>query len=81
MSSPVNSDLFVEVRKHANSRDQIKSENYKVLQSLEKSIMEKKNIKVEKITPLNYFFAIMTQLNTKTPHCRSVRLVSNTNYL
>ena len=74
MSSLTKSDLFAEVRKHATSRDQIKSENYRVLESIEKSISTKKNIKVENITPLNYFFAIMTQLNTRTPKCRSVTI-------
>ena len=78
MSLLTKSDLFAEVRKHATSRDQIKSENYKVLESIEKSISTKKNIKVENITPLNYFFAIMTQLNTRTPKCRSVT-ISSTN--
>lgn len=72
MSSITGIDIFSEVRKYRSSSDAVKADNYAVLISVEESIMKKKGIKRESITPVNYFFAIMTLLNTRTTKYRSV---------
>ena len=40
-------DFFAEVRKHATSPDKVKSENYKVLASIEEGIHGKKEEAIE----------------------------------
>lgn len=73
MSSSTSLDIFSEVRKYGSSSNTFKADNYAVLVSVEESIMKNKSIKRETITPENYFFAIMTMLNTRTMKYRSVR--------
>ena len=67
-------DVYLDVRKHNKLLDPVKAENYKVLMNLEEQIMTKSGIQRGEITPVKYFYGIMTQLNTKTRYYRSVGL-------
>ena len=65
-------DIYSDVRKHSKLLDPVKAENYKVLVILEEQIMKKYGIQRSEITPIKYFYGIMSQLNTKTEYYRSV---------
>ena len=65
-------DVFSDIRKHSKLLDPVKAENYQVLMNLEEQIMKKYGIQRSEITPVKYFFGIMTQLNTQTKYYRSV---------
>ena len=67
--------VFSDIRKHSKLLDPVKAENYQVLMNLEEQIMKKHGIQRNEITPIKYFYGIMSQLNTKTKYYRSVRSV------
>ena len=69
MSEELNEDIFKEVRKRGASKSPIEKENFETLQSVEESIKSKTK---DTITPLKYFNALMTMLNTNTKRYRSV---------
>lgn len=71
MSSTDDKDIYAEIRKHAASKDKIKSENYRVLSDLEKSIT---NGKKRRISFMKYFDCIMAQLESKQENVRSVSI-------
>ena len=62
-------DFFAEVRKHATSPDKVKSENYKVLASIEEGIHGKKE---EAIEPDKYYSTIITKLSSPGNSTRPV---------
>lgn len=69
MSDSSKQDVFIEVRKRGSSNSKIEKENFDTLKAIEESIQSKSK---GELTPVKYFNALMTMLNTNTAYYRSV---------
>ena len=72
MNSPLNSDIYEEIRKHKNSSDSYLAEDYCVLEAIEDIIKAKKGVANYIPSPVKYFPYIMSTLNSSSNHQRSV---------
>lgn len=72
MNSPLNSDIYEEIRKHKNSSDSYLAEDYCVLEAIEDIIKAKKGVANYIPSPVEYFSCIMSTLNSSSNHQRSV---------
>lgn len=69
MSKSSKVDVYAEVRKRGSSNSKIEKENFETLQAIEELIQSKTK---GDPSPVKYFNALMTMLNTNTGYYRSV---------
>lgn len=68
----MNQDVFAEVRRHKESSDKYKSENYNVLEAVDEIIRSKKGVSTYLPSPVEYFSCLMSTLTQDTDRRRSV---------
>ena len=69
-----NNDIYFEVRKHKESSDKYKAEDFTVLGAIEEIIRSSKGIQGYNPSPVEYFSCIMSTLSNSNEHYRSVFL-------
>ena len=67
-----NNDIYFEVRKHKESSDKYKAEDFTVLGAIEEIIRSSKGIEDYIPSPIEYFSCIMSTLSNSSEHYRSV---------
>ena len=65
-------DVFAEVRRHKESSDKYKSENYNVLEAVDEIIRSTKGVASYVPSPVEYFSCLMSTLTQDTERRRSV---------
>lgn len=68
-------DIYFEVRKHKESSDKYKAEDYTVLGAIEDIIRSSKGVHDYTPSPVEYFSCIMSSLSNSNDHYRSVFLL------
>ena len=67
-------DIYIEVRRHKESSDPIKAEDFTVLEAIEEIIRSSKGLAGYIPSPVEYFSCIMSSLSQSNAHYRSVFL-------
>lgn len=68
----VDTDIYFEVRKHKESSDKVKAEDYAVLEAIEEIIRSNKGVQSYTPSSVEYFSCIMSSLSQSNDHYRSV---------
>lgn len=75
LNMSIANDIYLEVRKHKESSDKYKAEDYTVLEAIESIIHSRKGGQTQLPSPVEYFSCIMSTLSQSNDHYRSVRFI------